>query len=120
MGTRVRTPTTCDSGSEHSPSSLVATCATGSSVSRTIEGRELRDDNAKVIDALAAGETFVVTRNGVPVAELPPIAPSARFAWRERAASRLIIRDKPAALSAWFVTGPAMRGLLADPSGEVE
>jgi prevent-host-death family protein len=42
-------------------------------MSRAIPQRELRNDNAKVIDAVAAGETFVVTRNGVPVAELRPI-----------------------------------------------
>jgi len=39
----------------------------------TIPQRELRNDNAKVIEAVAAGESFVVTRNGVPVAELRPI-----------------------------------------------
>jgi prevent-host-death family protein len=39
----------------------------------TIAQRELRNDNAKVIDAVAAGESFVVTRHGVPVAELRPI-----------------------------------------------
>jgi len=42
-------------------------------MARTIAQRELRNDNAKVIDAVASGETFVVTRNGVPVAELRPI-----------------------------------------------
>jgi prevent-host-death family protein len=42
-------------------------------VRRTIAQRELRNDNAKVIDAVAAGETFVVTRNGTPVAELRPV-----------------------------------------------
>jgi prevent-host-death family protein len=41
---------------------------------RTIAQRELRNDNAKVIEAVAAGETFIVTRNGVPVAEVRPIA----------------------------------------------
>ena len=40
---------------------------------RTIAQRDLRNDNAKVIDAVTAGETFVVTRNGEPVAELRPI-----------------------------------------------
>jgi antitoxin (DNA-binding transcriptional repressor) of toxin-antitoxin stability system len=43
-------------------------------MSRTIAQRELRNDNAKVIDAVAAGETFVVTRNGVAVAELRPVS----------------------------------------------
>ncbi len=47
-------------------------------VTQIIAQRELRNDNAKVIDAVAAGETFVVTRNGVPVAELRPIAPPRR------------------------------------------
>jgi prevent-host-death family protein len=41
----------------------------------TIPQRALRNDNAKVIDAVASGETFVVTRNGEPVAELRPIRP---------------------------------------------
>ncbi len=44
----------------------------------TIAQRELRNDNARVIDAVAAGETFVVTRNGVPVAELRPIRTARR------------------------------------------
>jgi prevent-host-death family protein len=42
-------------------------------MARTIAQRELRNDNARVIEAVAAGESFVVTRNGVPVAELCPI-----------------------------------------------
>ncbi len=42
-------------------------------MTRTIPQRELRNDNAKVIEAVAAGETFVVTRNGEPVAELRPL-----------------------------------------------
>ncbi len=42
-------------------------------VRRTIAQRELRNDNAKVIAAVAAGETFVVTRHGEPVAEPRPI-----------------------------------------------
>jgi prevent-host-death family protein len=42
-------------------------------VAKIIAQRELRNENAKVIEAVAAGETFVVTRNGEPVAELRPI-----------------------------------------------
>ncbi|MGH3561220.1 MAG: type II toxin-antitoxin system Phd/YefM family antitoxin [Mycobacterium sp.] len=45
---------------------------------RTIAQRELRNENAKVIDAVTAGETFVITRNGEPVAELRPIKPGRR------------------------------------------
>ncbi|HLI43493.1 MAG TPA: type II toxin-antitoxin system prevent-host-death family antitoxin [Acidimicrobiales bacterium] len=47
-------------------------------MTQTIAQRELRNDNAKVIDAVAAGQTFIVTRNGVPVAELRPIVPARR------------------------------------------
>ena len=45
---------------------------------KVIAQRELRNDNAKVIDAVAAGESFVVTRNGVAVAELRPIRQARR------------------------------------------
>lgn len=34
--------------------------------------RELRNDNAEIIRRVVAGESFVVTRNGVPVADLIP------------------------------------------------
>jgi prevent-host-death family protein len=47
-------------------------------VAKTIAQRILRNDNAKVIEAVAAGESFVVTRNGVPVAELRPIQQARR------------------------------------------
>lgn len=40
---------------------------------RFISQRELLNENAKVIDAVAGGEAFIVTRNGEPVAELRPI-----------------------------------------------
>ncbi|MGH3638309.1 MAG: type II toxin-antitoxin system Phd/YefM family antitoxin [Myxococcota bacterium] len=57
-------------------------------MSRTIAQRELRNDNAKVIDAVAAGETFVVTRNGEPVAELRPLRAGRRtFVTRDEVAA---------------------------------
>ena len=59
-------------------------------MTKTIPQRELRNDNAKVIEAVAAGETFVVTRNGEPVAELRPIQPRRRT---------FISRDEVAALA---------------------
>ncbi len=53
-------------------------------MAQTIPQRELRNDNAKVMNAVAGGETYVVTRNGVPVAELRPIKPPRRkFVARE-------------------------------------
>jgi prevent-host-death family protein len=42
-------------------------------MARTIPQRELRNENAKLMAAVSAGETFVVTRNGEPVAELRPL-----------------------------------------------
>lgn len=41
---------------------------------RTIHLRELRNESGAVLRAVQAGETFVVIRNGVPVAELRPLA----------------------------------------------
>lgn len=56
-------------------------------MTRTIAQRELRNDNAKVIEAVTAGETFVVTRNGEPVAELRPLRAGRRtFISREEVA----------------------------------
>lgn len=39
-----------------------------------ISQRELRNDNARVMREVEEGETFTVTRRGVPVARLGPIA----------------------------------------------
>jgi prevent-host-death family protein len=44
-------------------------------VSRTITQRELRNDSAAILREVQAGHRIVVTRNGVPVAELRPIQP---------------------------------------------
>lgn len=38
-----------------------------------ISQREFRNNSARVMDAVEAGETFHVTRNGVEIAELRPI-----------------------------------------------
>lgn len=60
---------------------LVADCSSmcySQLMTKTIAQRELRNDNAKVIEAVAAGESFVVTRNGVPVAELRPVQQTRR------------------------------------------
>jgi antitoxin (DNA-binding transcriptional repressor) of toxin-antitoxin stability system len=40
---------------------------------REITQRELRNSSGDVMRALDRGETFVVTRNGVPVGELSPL-----------------------------------------------
>lgn len=52
-------------------------------VTSVIAQRELRNQNAAVVAAVVAGETFLVTRNGTPVAELRPITqPSRTFVAR--------------------------------------
>ena len=43
-------------------------------MARVIPQRELRNQNAAIMAAVSEGETFVVTRNGTPVAELRPVA----------------------------------------------
>jgi prevent-host-death family protein len=48
---------------------------------RIISQRELRNDSGAVLRAVQSGQSFVVTRNGVPVAELRPVPPR-RFAPR--------------------------------------
>lgn len=40
---------------------------------REITQRELRNDSGEVMRALDRGDSFVVTRNGVPVAALTPL-----------------------------------------------
>jgi antitoxin (DNA-binding transcriptional repressor) of toxin-antitoxin stability system len=42
-------------------------------VQRKISQRELRNDSGKIMRALEAGVSFLVTRNGVPVGELTPM-----------------------------------------------
>ncbi len=43
-------------------------------MSRVIAPRDLRNQNAQILAAVEAGVSFVVTRNGTPVAELRPLA----------------------------------------------
>lgn len=42
---------------------------------RNITQRELRNDSGTVLREVQAGQTLIVTRNGVPVAELRPVPP---------------------------------------------
>jgi prevent-host-death family protein len=41
-------------------------------MAREISQRELRNESGEIMRALDRGESFVVTRNGVPVGELTP------------------------------------------------
>jgi prevent-host-death family protein len=42
-------------------------------VSREISQRELRNQSGEIMRELGEGESFTVTRNGVPVGELTPL-----------------------------------------------
>lgn len=42
-------------------------------MARRISQRELRNESGEIMRALDRGESFVVTRNGVPVGELTPL-----------------------------------------------
>lgn len=53
-------------------------------MAREITQRELRNESGEIMRALDRGETFVVTRNGVPVGELAPIR-QRRFVGAEQA-----------------------------------
>ncbi|MBU3067411.1 type II toxin-antitoxin system prevent-host-death family antitoxin [Nocardia sp. NEAU-G5] len=44
-------------------------------MTKTITQAELRNGSAGIMDALEAGDDFIITRNGRPVGELRPITP---------------------------------------------
>ena len=48
-------------------------------MSGSISQRELRNDNAEIMRRVEAGESFVVTRNGKPIASLVPLGTSKRL-----------------------------------------
>lgn len=60
---------------------VATTCCNcyASHASRVISKRELRNQSAAILREVQAGQTIIVTRNGVPVAGLRPIQPR-RFA----------------------------------------
>ncbi len=73
--------------------SVRSTRATIMPMTRTITQRELRNDSGRIMRALDRGERFVVTRKGVPVAELIPLR-QPRFSRKEDVLA--IFRGAPA------------------------
>jgi prevent-host-death family protein len=71
----------------------------------TLNQRELRNDSADVLRRVEQGETFTITRRGVPVAVLGPLPPSD------------LRCDRPAAQRPQFVSRPRVRAEAT--SGEV-
>lgn len=52
-------------------------------MSETIAQRDLRNDNAEIMRRVEAGESFVITRNGRPIADLAPHATASKQARRK-------------------------------------
>lgn len=50
---------------------------------KTITQREFRNNSAAVMDAVEGGEIFHITRNGIEVAELRPLARKRRLSAEE-------------------------------------
>ena len=55
------------------PVDRCSTACYGRGMARDITQRELRNDSGKIMREVDQGESFVVTRNGVPVGELTPL-----------------------------------------------
>lgn len=50
---------------------------------KVVTQREFRNNSAAVMDAVEAGESYRITRNGVPVAELRPLSRRRRLSAEE-------------------------------------
>ena len=68
----------------------------------TISQRELRNDSGAIMRRVEQGESFVVTRNGVPVADLLP-HDAARTRGPQRFVAVDAIADGVAELASWGV-----------------
>jgi prevent-host-death family protein len=64
----------------------------------TVSVRELRNHGGDVLDAVAKGTTFTVTRDGTPVAELRPLPRQGMSAAQLIERRRHLPRDDPARL----------------------
>jgi prevent-host-death family protein len=62
-------------------------------MAESITQRELRNNSGEIMRRLDQGESFVVTRNGVPVGELTPLR---RHRFVTAAAAVAIFRNAPA------------------------
>jgi prevent-host-death family protein len=83
-----------------------------------IAQRELRNNNADILNRVEAGESFVVTRNGVAVADVvphsadsnPPMFPSTK----DLTARRRVARDSEPDRDAWVRDIREADGFLDD------
>lgn len=73
---------------------------------KTISQRELRNDNAQVMRGVEEGETYTVTRRGVPVARLVPLTDETDLRC-----------DRPAKTRPTYTSQPRVRSKT--PTGEL-
>lgn len=84
-------------------------------MAESITQRELRNESGEIMRRLDQGESFIVTRNGVPVGELTPLR---RYRFVTAAAAVAIFRAAPsidsgrfrADLDVWADQDPQPRG----------
>lgn len=62
---------------------------------KIISQRELRNDNAEVMRGVERGETYTVTRHGVPVARLVPVGRGGDLRCDRPAKARPVYADRP-------------------------
>lgn len=62
-------------------------------MTESITQRELRNDSGEIMRRLDQGESFIITRNGVPVGELTPLR---RYRFVATAAVVALFRNAPA------------------------
>lgn len=80
---------------------------------RTISQRELRNDNAAIVRGVESGESYTVTRRGVPVAQLIPIGGGGDLRCERPAKKRAQYSATPR-----IRLGTSSRELLEDLRGE--
>lgn len=61
----------------------------------TISQRELRNDNAEIIRGVERGESYTITRRGVPIARLEPVHQPVDLQCVRPATERLRFADLP-------------------------
>jgi prevent-host-death family protein len=72
-------------------------------MSQVIGQRELRNDNAEIMRRVAEGESFVVTRNGRPIADIVPHQPGADRPRRTLAEVQAAFRQlTPIDVAGWY------------------
>ncbi len=62
---------------------------------RSISQRELRNDNAEIVRGVERGESYTVTRRGVPVARLVPVTDLSDLACARPAKTRVSYTTRP-------------------------